>query len=400
MTDKWENDKEIQIFREYLRIPSVHPKPNYEPCVEFLRRQATSLAMDFKVYYPVNDKNPIVVLSLTGKDPSLPAIMLNSHMDVVPVFPEKWSHPPFSAHLDSDGKIFARGSQDMKCVGMQFLGAIRALKKDGVEFKRTIHATFVPDEEVGGKLGMAKFVHTDDFKALNVGFSLDEGIASPTDTFPVFYAERAIWHVYFHCSGTPGHGSLLHKNTAGEKVRYLIDKLMDLRKYEVKRLENNPELLIGDVTTVNLTKISGGVQSNVVPPLLTIGFDIRLAVDVDHTEFLQQLQKWCDEAGGGIEIEFEQKEPPVPKTTLDESNIYWVAFKSAIDEMKLNIRTQVFPGGTDSRYVREIGIPAVGFSPMNNTPVLLHDHDEYLEADVYLRGIDIFKRIISKVVNC
>ncbi|GAB0091331.1 hypothetical protein DMENIID0001_061620 [Sergentomyia squamirostris] len=370
-----------------------------EPCVEFLQQQATSLGMEFKTYYPVNDKNPVVILTLKGSDPTLPAILLNSHMDVVPVFPEKWSHPPFSAYMDSDGKIFARGSQDMKCVGMQFLGAIRALKKDGITLKRTLHASFVPDEEVGGKLGMYKFVHTDDFKALNVGFSLDEGIASPTETFPVFYAERAIWHVYFKCYGTPGHGSLLHKNTAGEKVRYIVDKLMDLRRHEEKKLENNPELLIGDVTTVNLTKISGGVQSNVVPPDLTLGFDIRLAVTVNHDDFIKQLETWCTEAGGGIEISFEQKEPPVPATKIDESNIYWGAFKSAIDDLKLSIRTQVFPGGTDSRYVREIGIPAIGFSPMNNTPVLLHDHDEFLQADVYLRGIDIFKKIISKVAN-
>lgn len=49
------------------------------------------------------------------------------------------------------------------------------------------------DEEIGGALGMKAFAPSDDFKALNVGFSLDEGIASPTDEFPVYYAERTIW---------------------------------------------------------------------------------------------------------------------------------------------------------------------------------------------------------------
>lgn len=84
----------------------------------------------------------------------------------------------------------------MKCVGVQYLAAIRAFKRDGVQqLKRTIHIMFVPDEEVGGVLGMAQFVHTNDFKALNVGFSLDEGIASPTEEFNVFYAERCIWEV-------------------------------------------------------------------------------------------------------------------------------------------------------------------------------------------------------------
>lgn len=65
----------------------------------------------------------------------------------------------------------------------------------------------------------------------------------------------------------------------------------------------------------------------------------------------------------------------------------------------METKLQVFPGGTDSRYIRSIGIPAIGFSPMNNTPVLLHDHDEYLEADIYLKGIEIYKKIIANVAN-
>ena len=40
---------------------------------------------------------------------------------------------------------------------------------------------------------MKEFVHTDEFKALNVGFSLDEGVASESDVYNVYYAERAIW---------------------------------------------------------------------------------------------------------------------------------------------------------------------------------------------------------------
>lgn len=54
------------------------------------------------------------------------------------------TYPPFGANIDSEGRIFARGSQDMKCVGVQYLAAIRALKKEGVTLKRTIHIIFVP----------------------------------------------------------------------------------------------------------------------------------------------------------------------------------------------------------------------------------------------------------------
>lgn len=61
-------------------------------------------------------------------------------------------YPPFGAEMDANGNIYARGAQDMKSVGMQYLAAIRALKRDGVEkFKRTVHVLYVPDEELGGK---------------------------------------------------------------------------------------------------------------------------------------------------------------------------------------------------------------------------------------------------------
>lgn len=97
--------------------------------------------------------------------------------------------------------------------------------------------------------------------------------------------------VTFKISGTAGHGSLLLPNTAGEKLLYILEKMMGLRKQQVQRLENNPELTIGDVTTINLTRIGGGVQSNVVPPLLTAGFDCRLSLDVNHEEFEAQVRK-------------------------------------------------------------------------------------------------------------
>jgi aminoacylase len=40
------------------------------------------------------------------------------------------------------------------------------------------------------------------------------------------------------------------------------------------------------------------------------------------------------------------------------------------------LEPQIFPAATDSRYLRQLGVPALGFSPMRHTPVLLHDNDE------------------------
>jgi aminoacylase len=147
-----------------------------EPCKAFLKNQADLLGLEYKIEVPVTPKKPIVILTWVGTRPELKSIILNSHMDVVPVFEEFWTHKPFAADMDEEGRIFARGSQDMKCVGMQYLAAIRYFKRNNIQFKRTIHVTFVPEEEIGGVDGMKDFVHQESFRKLNPGCSLDEGL--------------------------------------------------------------------------------------------------------------------------------------------------------------------------------------------------------------------------------
>lgn len=65
----------------------------------------------------------------------------------------------------------------------------------------------------------------------------------------------------------------------------------------------------------------------------------------------------------------------------------------------IEIEPEIFPAATDSRYLRCANIPAIGFSPMNNTPVLLHDHNEHLHEDVYIRGIDIYIEILKRLAD-
>ncbi|KAL0454005.1 UNVERIFIED_CONTAM: Aminoacylase-1 [Sesamum latifolium] len=111
----------ISRFQEYLRINTAHPGPSYHEAADFIASQAKSLSLDFQILEFVKGK-PLVLLKWAGKNPALPSILLNSHTDVVPAEHHKWDHPPFQAHIDpSSGHIYARGSQDMKCVSLQYL---------------------------------------------------------------------------------------------------------------------------------------------------------------------------------------------------------------------------------------------------------------------------------------
>lgn len=61
--------------------------------------------------------------------------------------------------------------------------------------------------------------------------------------------------ILIKCPGQPGHGSQFLQNTAGEKVAKIINSFMAFREQELRRLEEDPSLALGDVTTINLTKL-------------------------------------------------------------------------------------------------------------------------------------------------
>lgn len=325
-------------------------------------------------------------------------ISAKTYLFQVPVFEDKWTHDPFGAEEDEQGNIYARGAQDMKCVSIQYLEAIHRLIKRGFKPKRTVHVCFTPEEEIGS-IGMMHFVETDAFKKLNVGCELDEGVASPDESYELYYGERTSYKFVITCEGTAGHGSLLLDDTAGEKITYVCNKVMERRAAEKKKLKDNPSLTLGDVTTINLTILQGGVQENVVPPELKVIFDCRVSLSEDHAKLEQWLRNVCKEAGKGVTLQVPDRKKKIEPSKIDNSNPWWVALKTQFEKLNMDVKTRIFPAATDARYLRNLGVPAFGFSPMNKTPILLHDHDEYLNKDVFLRGIEIYEHLIPALAN-
>jgi len=327
----------------------------------------------------------------------------------VPTDDSQWRTEPFAASKDEHGNIYARGTQDMKSVCIQHLLAVANLKQKNKEILRNLYLTFVPDEEIGGVDGMAKFVEHVEFASLNVGVALDEGLASPDETMTVFYGERAAWWVSIKSVGPTGHGSRFIQETAVEKLMRVVNRLLAFRKSQFDELQRGIAqcgMKLGDVTTVNLTALKAGVTTdgktfslNVIPTEAMAGFDIRIPPTVDLDEFEKQLKEWTNEEG--ITYEFVQGHATrVNKSTdISEDSKWWNIFRSSLQKQNVKIDPQIFPAATDSRYIREKNIPAFGFSPINNTPILLHDHNEFINEKVFLRGIEIFETIILDLVN-
>ncbi|KAA0058504.1 TBC1 domain family member 2A [Cucumis melo var. makuwa] len=251
------------------------------------------------------------------------------------VQPSKWLHPPFSAVRTFDGKIFAHGSQDDKSIAIQYLEAIRNLRNQDFIPVRTVHISYVPNEEIGGFDGAAKSVQSKEFKELNVGFMMDEGQASPGDEFRGLNYVAAL---------------LLLVMKTEEDAFWMLAVL----------LEN---VLVSDCYTTNLSRCH-----------------------VEQRVFKDLLTKKCPRIAAHLEaLDFD--------VSLVTTEWFLCLFsKSLPSELS---KPEILATTTDARFMRQMRIPVLGFSPMINTPILLHDHNEFLSDSVFIRGIKVYESLIS-----
>lgn len=267
--------------------------------------------------------------------------------------------------------------------------------------------SYVPDEEIGGRDGAAKFTASEDFKALNLGFMLDEGQANPGDEFRVFYADRCPWELVIRAQGMPGHGSRMYDSSAMENLMKGVEMITRFRDSQFDVVKAG-KAANSEVVSVNPVYLMAGIPSptgfvmNMQPSEAEAGFDVRLPPTADLDLIRKKISEEWAPAVRNMTYTIREKGPSKdylgrPLLTLtNDSNPWWLVFNKAITAVGGKLaKPEILPSSTDARFIRQLGIPALGFSPMTNTPILLHDHNEFLKDTVYLRGIEVYESIIS-----
>jgi aminoacylase len=278
---------------------------------------------------------------------------------------------------------------------------------------------------------MAAFLSSTLYQQLpGIALALDEGLASPSsDTYSVFYGERLPWWIDVTATGVTGHGSRFMEPNAVSQLIALTQNALEFRSGQRALLDLDVphercthavarKHVLGDVTTLNITRLESGVRVgpqndlvyNVVPPTAHCSMDIRIAPHMAPAAMRDLLNTWCQECSA---------QPPHAQvtwsfahghgnddavdhavTSIDPiSNPWYAVFAQALTHMKYRVDAQVFPAATDSRFLRALGIRALGFSPMRNTEILLHENDEYIPIPVYWEGIDVYIGLLRALGN-
>lgn len=354
----------VRFLQEYVQIDTTHPKPDYKRAVSFLKSRAMQDGFNVKEL-SLPSGRPALIITYPGSDSSLPSLVLNHHMDVVPASSEGWITPPFEAQI-VDGSIIGRGTQDMKGIGAVHYFALKQLKDQQIQPKRTIHIFAVPDEEIGGFTGTKELVETDYFKQLNVGFVVDEGHASgDLNMFDLKVAERKPIQVRVFGKGDQAHGSKLHCFNAVHELVNFLGEIAKLHSQQQQASEGNDP---GKFLSLNISSLEAGIKKqdghvalNMVPPYAQATIDIRVPAHIKNSQIKKEFEELLSKfACLEYKVEAEATQERVDQ---NYHTALYAALANAISKQGGATRPHYFEASSDLRFYHALGIDGIGLTP-------------------------------------
>ena len=323
--------------------------------------------------------NIVANIESTGRRSGL---LFACHLDVVGPGEAAWEHPPFTA-VERDGKIYGRGSVDMKGGTAAAVTAIRQIVDSGVKLQGDIIFSAVAGEETDSA-GARRFVDDKGWLPELAGVVIPE----PTD-FEIVTAHRGMLWLEVATKGKAAHSSApqLGVNAIGS-MRLILN---ELESYEIKA---EPHKLLG-TCSMSINTIAGGKAMNVVPDKCSIGIDIRTLPGQNHQAIIADLEKICTK----LRTDNKQFEAAVSvirqmkSMETDCSCDFVKDFCSVIGTDK----TKAVGFTTDGPYFASLGSPVVIFGP--GKPHLCHKPDEYIDVADLEKGVEHYKNIILKFLT-
>jgi len=211
-------------------------------------------------------------------------IGLSGHTDVVPVIGQAWDTDPFTM-VERDGKLFGRGTADMK----GYLACVLAMVPDLVArpLKTPFHIVFSYDEEVGCT-GVRPMI-------AELGKTLPlprmVWVGEPTEMGVVDAHKGPVrWRV--DVQGRAAHSSMSHLGV--NAITYAGRMLAELARME-EELKAQPRDLRFEppYTSLQVTEIVGGTASNIVPVPCWFGWEIRALPGFDHRPLDERLRRFA-----------------------------------------------------------------------------------------------------------
>lgn len=216
-----------------------------------------------------------------------PGICLSGHTDVVPIDGQEWHSNPFEV-IEKDGKLYGRGTCDMKSFVAVSLAYVPEFLKRGVE--TPIHLAFSYDEEVGC-LGVRRLIDKLGTHPNRPALCI---VGEPTG-MKVVRAHKGKLSFRCHVRGFEAHSSLASHGVNAVEMAALV--IVRLRAMADEKRENGPYDRDFDVpyTTVHTGMVRGGTQLNIVPKDCQFDFEFRHLPADDPNEMFAVIKRYAED---------------------------------------------------------------------------------------------------------
>jgi len=359
------------ILCELIKIKSVNPPENNgeEEIAKFLCTEMKKLGL--KVHFDkVAPGRANAIGELEGKGEG-PTCILNGHLDVVPAKPELWNTDPFMPEI-KNGRMYGRGTSDMKGAIASMLGAIKYICEENVDFKGKLILSFVCDEETGN-MGVNDFLKK--YPPAQCAI-----IGEPTN-LKVEIGHRGMMSILVKTFGVSGHAS--EPDYAVNAIYKMKKVLEEIQLYaeELKKRKHNSLPL----PTIAVTKIQAGDKINVIPSSCEITMDRRSMPGETREGVLKEIESIFERIkkdDSNFSYSIEAKEHPyIPPAQIDLDSEFLKKIKKLYSEY-FSVKTDhfnYFRAGCEQVYFLSKGIDTVVFGPGNVSQA--HTVNEYIEIE-------------------
>ncbi len=340
-----------------------------------------------------------IIGKIHGKRPGK-KLLFDGHMDTVPVGNlSDWKHDPFKAEI-SGGKLYGRGTTDMKSAIAGFVAAADYFAVD-------------TDRDFAGDIYVAGVVHEECFegvaaRSISSIVKPDYVVIGEASNLNLKIGQRGRAEIVLETFGVPAHSANPEKGVnAVYKMCKLVEKIQEL-------VPSEQDILGKGILELTDIKSSPYPGASVVPEYCRATFDRRLLVGETKESVLEPIQKLIDEmmkedkqlkakvsyakgkerCGAGAEIEGERFCPGWLYSEKEEF-IQKVLKELRNDGFDPEITHYNFCTN-GSHYAGEAGIPTFGLGP--SVESLAHTVDEYAEVDQIVKASECYYDIMKALL--
>jgi acetylornithine deacetylase/succinyl-diaminopimelate desuccinylase family protein len=369
--DSIEESDVVGLLQTLIQARSDFPPGDCVTAVSTIADKLTAEGIQFDILSKTAHQ-PNLLATLPGQTDA-PTLLFHSHIDTVsPGDPAAWRHPPFSGIVEN-GRIYGRGAGDDKSSVVAQVMALVTLARARVKLNGHLQVAVVADEESGAHQG-TRWLRDNDY------LQPDFMVVGEQTNNQVAIAERVACGIDLSIFGKSTHGAMTWAGDNAVLKTARVLAWLEKKLFPQLAAQSHPYL---PPATLNIGKITGGRQWNIVPDNCKVEMDRRLLPGETREAAMAEIRVLLDAYNDTVEpLQYELfstgKVAPNINTSPDAP--FAQCAKYALQDVTGQLQDLTgYVQTSDGRWFAGDGFPIIIFGPSD--PVVGHATDENVTID-------------------